>query len=120
MRSSGKDLPTGGIPILMSALGHELTSQRRLSWFALCQYQTLPVFGAAPDPPSEADQSRESYEPSRCTERYWRRTRPLSPGSRSWHKRLIICNGADSLSYVGGARRGALQTTVSRASMRST
>jgi hypothetical protein len=47
MRSSGKDLPTGGIPILMSALGHELTSQRRLSWFALCQYQTLPVFGAA-------------------------------------------------------------------------
>ena len=83
---------------------------------AKCQYQTLPMFGAAP--PRQAEQSRESYKPSRCTERYWRRTRPLSPGVAT--RDLSFAMAPTQLSYLRVARRGALQTTVSRASMRST
>jgi hypothetical protein len=59
---------------------------------AKCQYQTLPMFGAAP--PRQAEQSRESYKP----EPLHRKVLAADPSAQSGscHKRLVICNGADS------------------------
>jgi hypothetical protein len=87
---------------------------------AKCQYQTLPMFGAAPDPPSQADQSRESYEPPVAPKGIGGGPVRSVPAPGVGTRDLSFAMAPTQLSYVRVARRGALQTTVSRASMRST